>query len=84
MQLDITISYCDMTPERRNGEVRIDVHCWVTCPQTYLSDNEYASNSLVFSLHFLLKQIIHRLMVKGVIIILSSSRSITYCDVLRH
>jgi hypothetical protein len=22
--------YCDMTPESRNSEVRMDVHCWAT------------------------------------------------------
>jgi hypothetical protein len=38
-----------MTPESRNGEVRIDVHCQATTRKTYSRGNEYASNNRVIS-----------------------------------
>jgi hypothetical protein len=41
--------YCDITPESRNSEVRIVVHCYVTTRQTYSRGNEYTSNIRVTS-----------------------------------
>jgi hypothetical protein len=38
-----------MTPESRNSEVRIDVHCWATTRWTHSRCNKYVSNNWVTS-----------------------------------